>query len=38
MTVREVYDAVGGDYDDVYSRIPKEAAIERFIRKYAETK
>ncbi len=35
MTVREVYAELGGDYDEIMSRIPDEAFIEKYLKKFA---
>ena len=36
MTVKELYDLVGGDYADLLTRLPKEELAERFVRKYVD--
>lgn len=37
MTIRELYDAVGGDYDDFLKRIPREDLIGKLVVKYARS-
>ncbi len=37
MTVREVYAELGGNYDEIMSRIPDEAFIEKYLKKFAAT-
>lgn len=37
MTIRELYDVVGGDFEDLMKRIPKESLVEKFVRKYVES-
>ena len=37
MTVQEFYTATGGDLEDLLKRIPREAMISRFVKKYAES-
>ncbi len=34
MTIRELYEKIGGDYEDVTKRLPKEELIGKFIRMY----
>lgn len=34
MTVRELYQEIGGDYDDFVTRIPKESLLSKFVRQY----
>ncbi len=36
MNLRECYEAMGGDYDDVIGRLRKEQRVEKFIRRFAE--
>ncbi|MCR5666110.1 MAG: Hpt domain-containing protein [Eubacterium sp.] len=36
MTLQECYEAIGGDYNDVMGRLPKEDLIEKFLKKFAE--
>lgn len=36
MDIRELYSKIGGDFNDAMGRIPKEALIEKFVRKYIE--
>jgi len=36
MDLRQVYEAMGGDYDSVISRLPKEESIARFLRKFRD--
>lgn len=38
MTIKELYDVIGGNYEDLMTRIPKENMIERFVRKYVDCK
>lgn len=38
MTVRECYDSIGGDYLDIWNRIPKDDLILKFLKKYAAGK
>lgn len=38
MTVKEYYEAIGGSYDDVMSRLPMESMVERFLQKFKEDK
>ncbi|MGN1206247.1 MAG: Hpt domain-containing protein [Eubacterium sp.] len=38
MTVKEYYDAIGGDYDEVMSRLSMESMIQRFLQKFKEDK
>ncbi len=38
MTVREMYEIIGGDYEDLLSRVFSDDLAERFIKMYAETK
>lgn len=33
MTVKECYDAIGADYDDVFSRLRKDDRIRKFLLK-----
>ncbi len=35
MTLREFYDAIGGNYEETLRRIPREAMVLRFVQKYA---
>ena len=34
MTVRECYEKIGGDYDEVVSRFPNESLILKFTKKF----
>lgn len=34
MTVRELYEHIDGSYEDVKRRMPTEALIERFVRRF----
>lgn len=34
MTIQELYEKVGGDYEDVIRRLQKENLIDRFVRMY----
>ena len=34
MNLEQLYDAVGGDYQEMFNRIPSVALIEKFVRKY----
>ena len=36
MTMRECYEAIGGNYEDVLGRLHSEALIRRFILKFLE--
>lgn len=36
MTLRELYDNIGGNYDDALSRLMNDRLIEKFIRKYPQ--
>lgn len=36
MTFREIYDEIGGDYDDFLNRIGREDRIEKWVRRFAE--
>ena len=36
MTLKECYDALGGDYADVTSRLPSERFIQKFVLKFLE--
>ena len=38
MTLRELYDNVGGSYEDALSRLMSDSLIDRFIRKYPQDK
>lgn len=38
MTVRECYDAIGADYDDVFSRLRKDDRIRKFLLKILDDK
>lgn len=33
MTIREFYNAIGGDYDDMFRRMPSDRMIENFLLK-----
>lgn len=35
MEVKEFYETVGGDYQDVMNRLPTEALVVKFLKKYA---
>ncbi|MCR4704972.1 MAG: hypothetical protein K5641_02795 [Lachnospiraceae bacterium] len=35
MTVREVYSELGGNYDEIMSRIPDDAFVEKYLKKFA---
>lgn len=37
MSVKELYEIIGGDYNDVLSRLPNDAFIIRFLKKYSAT-
>ena len=37
MNLQECYEAFGGDYVGVMNRLPKEASIIKFLRKFAES-
>lgn len=37
MTAREVYASIGGDYDEVLSRLCKEDMVKRFAKRFFET-
>ncbi len=34
MTIRDFYKSVGGDYDEMFRRIPSDSMIERFLLKF----
>lgn len=34
MTIRECYEALGGDYDDVIGRLRSERLVEKFVLKF----
>jgi len=34
MTIKELYQEIGGDYDDFVKRIPKESLLSKFVRQY----
>ena len=36
MTMRECYEAIGGNYEDVLGRLHSEALIQRFTLKFLE--
>ena len=36
MTIQECYDKMGGNYDDVISRLRKETLVEKFLVKFPE--
>ena len=36
MTMRECYEAIGGNYEDVLGRLHREALIRRFTLKFLE--
>ena len=36
MKLKECYVAMNGDYDDVMGRLPREASIIKFLRRFAE--
>ncbi len=36
MTLRECYAALGGDYEDVSSRLPSERLVQRFILRFLD--
>ena len=36
MKLKECYTAMNGDYDDVMQRLPREASIIKFLRRFAE--
>ncbi|SDB12653.1 Hpt domain-containing protein [Eubacterium oxidoreducens] len=36
MNLKDCYEAIGGDYDDVMSRLPKEDLVEKFLKKLVE--
>ena len=36
MTMRECYEAIGGNYEDVLRRLPNEALIRKFTLKFLE--
>lgn len=38
MTVKECYDAIGADYDDVFSRLRKDDRIRKFVLKVLDDK
>ena len=38
MTVKECYDAIGADYDDVFSRLRKDDRIRKFLLKVLDDK
>lgn len=38
MTVKECYDLIGGDYDDVIDRLGMEKLVEKFMLKFREDK
>lgn len=38
MTVRECYEEMGADYNEVLRRLANEARVERFLRKFPEDK
>lgn len=38
MTVRECYEAIGADYDDVFSRLRKDDRIRKFLLKILDDK
>ncbi|MDO4961132.1 MAG: Hpt domain-containing protein [Eubacteriales bacterium] len=38
MTVKECYEAIGGSYDGVMSRLPSEALVKRFLLKFVNDK
>ena len=36
MTVRECYDEIGADYEDVMSRLRKEERVQKFLKKFLD--
>ena len=36
MTLRECYEAIGGNYDDVLTRLPDEAFVARFLTRFLD--
>ena len=38
MNLKECYKAMDGDYEDVMGRLPREASIIKFLRRFAENK
>lgn len=38
MKIRECYEQMGADYDNVLSRLGSDAIVERFARKFLEEK
>lgn len=38
MTLKECYENIGGDYDDVLGRFRREALVEKFVLKFPEDK
>ena len=36
MNLKECYEAMHGDYDDVMGRLPREASIIKYLRRFAE--
>ena len=38
MKLKECYEAMNGDYEDVMARLPREASIIKFLRRFAENK
>jgi len=36
MNLKEVYEAMGGDYDSVMTRLPREASVIKFLKKFVE--
>lgn len=35
MNLKECYEAFNGDYNDVMNRLPKEASVSKFLKKFA---
>ena len=38
MTTKELYNVIGGDYDDIISRFGNDNMIERFLKKFIDEK
>ena len=38
MTIKECYQKMGGDYDEVFSRFRKDERIQKFVLKFLDDK
>jgi len=37
MTLKECYEMMGGDYEEVIDRLPREASIVKYLKKYVDS-